>query len=78
MNEAETRAELIDPALRYADRGLRHPHRRAGAGNAGAGSSMRTASGACAQTADKMRPTSTAATAQPAPVKKPTQNQTPI
>jgi hypothetical protein len=34
VNEAETRAELIDPALRYADRGLRHPHRRAGAGEA--------------------------------------------
>jgi hypothetical protein len=31
-----------------------------------------------AQMADRTRPTSHAATAQPAPVKKPTQNQTPI
>jgi hypothetical protein len=31
-----------------------------------------------AQTWDKIRPTSQAAIAQPAPVKKPTQNQTPI
>jgi hypothetical protein len=30
------------------------------------------------QIAEKMRPTSHVATAQPAPVKKPTQNQTPI
>jgi hypothetical protein len=35
-------------------------------------------SGACAQIWEKIRPTSHAANAQPAPVKKPTQNQTPI
>jgi hypothetical protein len=35
-------------------------------------------SGACAQIWEKIRPTSHAARAQPAPVKKPTQNQTPI
>jgi hypothetical protein len=34
--------------------------------------------GVCAQTWEKIRPTSHAAIAQPAPVKKPTQNQTPI
>src|ERR1039457_810675 len=35
-------------------------------------------SGACTQIMEKIRPTSHAAIAQPAPVKKPTQNQTPI
>ena len=38
----------------------------------------REPSGACAQIIEKIRPTSHAAIAQPAPVKKPTQNQTPI
>ena len=33
---------------------------------------------AVAQAWDRIRPTSHAASAQPAPVKKPTQNQTPI
>jgi hypothetical protein len=34
--------------------------------------------GTCAQICAKIRPTITAAIAQPAPTKKPTQNQTPI
>jgi len=35
------RTDRPGAAVRWS--GLRHPHRRAGAGNAGAGSSMRTA-----------------------------------